>query len=108
MAEEIRVYSNSPQRSRPPLVTFFAAPDFHVVLIGRLYYRRNWLDRLRVPPNSDAELIGFIYRQLGTEGLRALEGEFALVVVDRLARQVLAMRCPMEHTRSIGLHERRN
>jgi asparagine synthase (glutamine-hydrolysing) len=83
---EVRVYI-------PPLVTSFVSADVSVALIGRLYYKS--LDHKSGHGESDAALAAAIYTDRGADGLRRLEGDFALVLADLRERRVLALRDPM-------------
>lgn len=69
------------------------------VLMGRLYYRDELAARLGETPASlgeasDAALALRAYRLRGQAGLEALEGDFAVALVDREARRIIALRDP--------------
>jgi asparagine synthase (glutamine-hydrolysing) len=94
------------QQDRPPLVTQAATAGVRAVravLMGRLYYRaelRIALDLAALEPGnheeeSDAALALAVYLARGLEGLDRLEGDFALVIFDKGARRLVAMRDPM-------------
>jgi asparagine synthase (glutamine-hydrolysing) len=78
---EVRVYI-------PSLVTSFVSTDVSVALIGRLYYKSGRAE-------SDAAFAAAVYIIHGADGLRGLEGDFALVLADLRERRVLALRDPM-------------
>jgi asparagine synthase (glutamine-hydrolysing) len=85
---EIHIYT-------PALVTSFVSADVSVVLMGRLYYKSDWKGILRTAPGTDAEFAAAVYAKFGVDGLRRLEGDFALVATDRRKRVVFALRDPM-------------
>lgn len=69
------------------------------VVMGRLYYRDALAARLGLTPpdiagDSEAALAARVYRHAGPAGLERLEGEFAVVIVDRTARRIVAVRDP--------------
>ncbi len=91
-------------QDRPPLVTQASIPGLRVVLMGRLYYRRDLragLDPaaagLSASPAAecDAALALAVYRQRGLEGLEGLEGDFALAIWDAAERRLICMRDPL-------------
>jgi asparagine synthase (glutamine-hydrolysing) len=83
----------------PPLVSFHREGELAAALLGRLYYRQDLLARVgpaAVPANAgDAALALAAYRQLGEEGLAALEGDFAAVVWDGRQDRLLGARDPL-------------
>lgn len=67
----------------------------HVLLLGRLYYRADLARRLRRAPDRsapDADFVLAAYTELGAGACAALEGEFAIVVLDRRNRRIVALR----------------
>src|SRR5207248_61528 len=74
-----------------------------VVFLGRLYYRDDHAAGVRArrpdltprPADSDAALALAVYRALGADGLRRLEGDFALALYDGPARRLWCARDPM-------------
>ncbi len=69
----------------------------HVLLLGRLYYRADLARRLRRAPDRSARDVDFVlaaYAELGAEARTVLEGEFAIVILDRRNRRIVALRDP--------------
>jgi asparagine synthase (glutamine-hydrolysing) len=67
------------------------------LLLGRVYYRGDLARRLRrasLPDRSasDARWVLAAYAELGPDAYAALEGEFAIAIVDRKARRIVALR----------------
>jgi asparagine synthase (glutamine-hydrolysing) len=75
------------------LATTWQGGGVTVVLLGELHYRAD----LHAGPGrpGDAERIARVYRRRGRAGLAALEGDFAVVLYDRPAGRLLAVRDPM-------------
>jgi asparagine synthase (glutamine-hydrolysing) len=91
------------QSGRPPLVTTSWTSEYCVVLMGRLYYRRELAAELSRPIShglttddcSDAALAAAAYSRWGGDGLARLEGDFALVLWDVRARRLVGARDPL-------------
>jgi asparagine synthase (glutamine-hydrolysing) len=66
-------------------------------LLGRLHYRDELLASLRQDhrQQSDAALALAVYLQAGLEGLKKLEGEFALVIWNGRDRRLIGIRDPL-------------
>lgn len=89
---EIRIFGTS-------LVQFAEHDGVCALLLGRVYYRDDLARRLRraSPPDrsaSDAHWALAAYAELGADVGAALEGEFALVILDRRKRRIVALRDP--------------
>jgi len=79
------------------LLQIAEADGTHVLLLGRLYYRADLARRLRHAPDrsaSDAQFVLAAYGELGTAVCAALEGEFAVVILDRRNQRIVALRDP--------------
>lgn len=81
--------------SDTPLVTVYESDHLLILVVGRLYYRQDWRDRLSMLPASDAHFAGIIYEQLGPKAMEEIEGDFTLALVDKLRHRLFAMRDPM-------------
>lgn len=80
---------------RSRMVAYAEGPFAQAVLMGRLYYRDELLQRLGdagAADASDARLALAAYCQWGAEGIRRLEGDFAVAVFDRQRRRLIASR----------------
>ena len=98
-AVELYLYGGDPD-SAASLVSLAETDGCQAILVGRLYYRDDVVARWGSPPaaagdSNDAALALWVYRCAGTEGLERLEGEFALIVVDREQHRIVAMRDPL-------------
>jgi asparagine synthase (glutamine-hydrolysing) len=82
---------------RLPLVSYTSAGDCQAVLMGRLTYRRELLERLpwagnEPEPLDDVSLALAAYRHEGPAGVERLEGDFAVLIHDRKQRRLIASR----------------
>jgi asparagine synthase (glutamine-hydrolysing) len=86
------------------LVTFCQAAGCSAVLLGRLYYRQEFLAALAPHPervlaercrSDDAALALAAYRRFGPGGIARLEGDFALALWDAREKRLLAARDPL-------------
>lgn len=80
-----------------PLLQIVEDDGACVLLLGRLYYRADLARRLRRAPDRSAPDAAFAlatYAELGAEACAALEGEFAIVILDRRNQRLLAWRDP--------------
>lgn len=100
---EFRPYAEDRARARR-LICAVQDESQTVLLMGRLHYREDVLQRLRHRTDqqtwercleSDAALASAIYRLEGVDGLTRLEGDFVAVCHDRQARRLIALRDPM-------------
>ena len=96
-APEVRLYhAGGPASSARPLVSSAGGPGSTIaVLIGRIHYREDlttpgWSE----PGASDAAVALAFFRSRGVEGLGALEGEFALVLLKPRRGEAVAVRRP--------------
>ncbi len=96
---EFHFFGRRPDDPRS-LVAHARAGDLHAVLMGRLTYRSELLDRLAreaaAPgPGGDAALALAAYRCWGPAGLARLEGSFSLVIWDAANKLLLGSRDPL-------------
>jgi asparagine synthase (glutamine-hydrolysing) len=100
---EFRFYG-APGSDRSALVTFCQFAGDAAAFMGRLYYRDDLLSRLDIGPedglgrqcrSNDAALALAAYRKLGSKGLAALEGDYALVIWDAGERRLIGLRDPL-------------
>jgi asparagine synthase (glutamine-hydrolysing) len=100
---EFRPYTQ--QQRRAPRLLSAAQDDLQTVLmIGRLHYREDTLQRVRSRlaertrvqgRANDAVLAQACYRVEGIEGLCRLEGDFVLACYDRSTHRLVTLRDPM-------------
>lgn len=93
-----RLYGAS-EAAEDALLFAYDDAQVHVMLMGRLYYREEARAQIglssRADAGNDAALAAHAYLQSGVEGLTRLEGEFCLLLHDKRARRLVAMRDPM-------------
>jgi asparagine synthase (glutamine-hydrolysing) len=80
-----------------PLLQVAESDGATLLLLGRLHYRADLASRLRRPTDryaSDAQLALAAFAELGADACALLEGEFAIVVLDRRRRRLVALRDP--------------
>jgi asparagine synthase (glutamine-hydrolysing) len=101
----VEFYPYSQQRQRAVRLLSAAQDDLQTVLmIGRLHYREDPLERVRSRVTertwvqcraNDAALARACYSIEGIEGLCRLEGDFVLACYDRLTQRLVTLRDPM-------------
>lgn len=88
----------------PDIIHFHETNGIELILIGRLYYHEDLINRCRIPAldprktlltTNPAALALVAYQHFGTAMFDFLEGEYALCLRDRSQQIVLAARDPM-------------
>ena len=78
------------------LMTSSDSKKSYTVLMGRLHYKHELLSRFSIDsskePENDAFLVRTLFEGHGVDGLKELEGDFALVCVEKQNAMVCAMR----------------
>ncbi len=104
-ANKVEIEINPPQNNpETALITSAKLKEGYAVLMGRLYYQHELLDRLKPYRRKDeieecranAALLALAtYCQFGTASLEQLEGDFSLIVWDVQKAELIGMRDPM-------------
>ncbi len=96
--------NSPPNNQETALITSPKLSEYRALLMGRLYYQHELLDRLKPHWRKDdieesranAALLALAtYRQFGAVALEQLEGDFALVLWDAETAELIGMRDPM-------------
>jgi asparagine synthase (glutamine-hydrolysing) len=89
-------FLGEPGGALPPLVKCFQTTKYWVILLGRLYYRRELFLGIGAPETAnDAELAVAVYRRWGQSGLTRLEGDYVLAIWDVERRSLIGARDPL-------------
>jgi asparagine synthase (glutamine-hydrolysing) len=80
------------------MVDVAEAPGLGALVFGRIYYRDDLVAALGADApraTGDAALALALYRRFGAAGIERLEGEYAVAIIDRTERRIVACRDPM-------------